>query len=130
MTPSALTVQEQHMIRPTFETMMTLRIVELEMEAAKLRLELKELRIYQAHEDCASELCDQARQAILAGSQDTALALLNDIANRARRSMSHSDDEPNVEFSGTPAALSPEAPLERRVGVAVPPAPAFEGDRK
>jgi len=23
---------------------------------------------------------------------------------------------PNVEFSGTPAALSPEAPLERRVG--------------
>ena len=23
---------------------------------------------------------------------------------------------PNVEFSGAPAALSPEAPLERRVG--------------
>jgi len=33
---------------------------------------------------------------------------------------------PNVEFSGTPAALSPEAPLERRVGGAVPPAPTFE----
>lgn len=32
---------------------------------------------------------------------------------------------PNVEFSGTPAALSPEAPLERRVGGAVPPAPTF-----
>ena len=31
----------------------------------------------------------------------------------------------NVEFSGTPAALSPEAPLERRVGGAVPPAPTF-----
>ena len=26
------------------------------------------------------------------------------------------EDVPNVEFSGTPAALSPEAPLERRVG--------------
>ena len=26
---------------------------------------------------------------------------------------------PNVEFSGTPAALSPEAPLERRVGGAL-----------
>ncbi len=25
-------------------------------------------------------------------------------------------ETPNVEFSGTPAALSPEAPLERRVG--------------
>ena len=33
----------------------------------------------------------------------------------------------NVEFSGTPAALSPEAPLERRVGGAVPPAPTFGG---
>lgn len=45
----------------------------------------KELRIYQAKEDCASELCDQARQAILAGKQDTALALLNDIANQAAK---------------------------------------------
>ena len=34
---------------------------------------------------------------------------------------------PNVEFSGTPAASSPEAPLERRVGGAVPPAPTFGG---
>ena len=33
----------------------------------------------------------------------------------------------NVEFSGTPAASSPEAPLERRVGGAVPPAPTFGG---
>ena len=32
----------------------------------------------------------------------------------------------NVEFSGTPAALSPEAPLERRVGGAVPREPTFE----
>jgi len=31
----------------------------------------------------------------------------------------------NVEFSGTPAASSPEAPLERRVGGAVSPAPTF-----
>ena len=37
---------------------------------------------------------------------------------------------PNAEFSGTPAALSPEAPLERRVGGAVLPAPTFErGDK-
>jgi hypothetical protein len=28
----------------------------------------------------------------------------------------HLAKAPNVEFSGTPAALSPEAPLERRVG--------------
>ena len=33
---------------------------------------------------------------------------------------------PNVEFSGPEAALSPEAPLERRVGGAVPPAPTFD----
>jgi hypothetical protein len=36
----------------------------------------------------------------------------------------------NVEFSGTPAALSPEAPLERRVGGAVPPAPTFDKGEK
>ena len=35
-------------------------------------------------------------------------------------------ETPNVEFSGTPAALSPEAPLERRVGGAVPPAPTID----
>ena len=33
----------------------------------------------------------------------------------------------NVEFSGPTAASSPEAPLERRVGGAVPPAPTFGG---
>ncbi|MDQ5980511.1 MAG: hypothetical protein QG602_3488 [Verrucomicrobiota bacterium] len=42
----------------------------------------------------------------------------------------HGGMKANVEFSGTPAALSPEAPLERRVGGAVPPAPTFEGDEK
>ena len=35
------------------------------------------------------------------------------------------DETANVEFSGTPAASSPEAPLECRVGGAVPPAPTF-----
>ena len=40
----------------------------------------------------------------------------------------HGEMSSNVEFSGTPAALSPEAPLERRVGGAVPPAPTF-GDK-
>jgi len=34
---------------------------------------------------------------------------------------------PNVKVSGPEAALSPEAPLERRVGGAVPPAPTFGG---
>lgn len=42
----------------------------------------------------------------------------------------HGGMKANVKFSGTPAALSPEAPLERRVGGAVPPAPTFEGDEK
>ena len=43
MTPSALTLQEQHMLNPTLETHMTMRIVELEMEAARLRYHLTEL---------------------------------------------------------------------------------------
>ena len=43
------------------------------------------------------------------------------LRNRAAAIM----ERPNLEFSGTPAALSPEAPLERRVWGAVPPAPTF-----
>ena len=35
---------------------------------------------------------------------------------RALRGEVGADKTANVEFSGTPAALSPEAPLERRVG--------------
>lgn len=35
---------------------------------------------------------------------------------------------PNVELRGGPAASSPERPLERRVGGAVPPAPTFGKD--
>ena len=44
---------------------------------------------------------------------DTVARVSNDpaIAACAKRAL-----RPNVEFSGTPAALSPEAPLERRVG--------------
>jgi CHASE2 domain-containing sensor protein len=44
---------------------------------------------------------------------DTACAILYGISEVIAEKRTAT---PNVEFSGTPAALSPEAPLERRVG--------------
>lgn len=43
MTPSALTIQEQYMIRPTETTALAMRVVELEAENAEYRALLREL---------------------------------------------------------------------------------------
>ena len=45
MTPSALTLQEQHMIRPTGSTAFAMRVIELEAENAEYRALLRELLV-------------------------------------------------------------------------------------
>jgi hypothetical protein len=45
MTPSALTIQEQHMIRPTGATAFAMRVVALEAENAEYRALLRELLV-------------------------------------------------------------------------------------
>ena len=49
MTPSALTIQEQHMIRPTGSTALAMRVVELEAENAMLRNDAARLDWLEQH---------------------------------------------------------------------------------